>query len=169
MLLRVAMVVLTGEASTVTAASADVKAVRAMASGKWLFATNRTGNTFTLSRKGYYGKIGGHRIRRRRHRHRRRRQTFNRRRRRLAKPQAVVAVEEHLKHHSVKVGDWDSFCANLTRIERVAGSLHGYYCSPALAHQAHHKAMVKQAALAAIVKQVCRTRCELSFVCLPLC
>ena len=47
MLLRVAMVVLTGEASTVTAASADANAVRAMANGAPLVATNRTGNTFT--------------------------------------------------------------------------------------------------------------------------
>ena len=60
MLLRFAMMMLTGEASTVTAASADVKAVRAMASGKWLVATNRAGNTFTLSRKAYYGRMGGH-------------------------------------------------------------------------------------------------------------
>ena len=59
MLLRVAMVVLTGEASTVTAASADANAVRAMANGAPLVATNRTGNTFTLSRKGYYGRMGG--------------------------------------------------------------------------------------------------------------
>ena len=169
MLLRFAMMMLTGEASTVTAASADVKAVRAMASGKWLVATNRTGNTFTLSRKAYYGRMGGHRTRRRRHRHRRRRQTFNRRRRRLAKPKAVVDAEERLKDHSVKVGHWDTFCANLACIEEEAWVLHGYYCSPALAHQAHHKAMVKQAALAAIVKQVCGTRYELSFVCLPLC
>ena len=168
MLLRFAMVMLTGEASTVTAASADVKAVHAMANGAPLVATNRTGNTFTLSRKAYYGRMGGHRIRRRRHR-RRRQTAFNRRRRRLAKPQAVVDAERGLKRHSVKVGDWDTFCANLACIERVAGLLHGYYCSPALAHQAHHKAMVKQAALAAIVKKVRGTRCELSFVCSPLC
>ena len=163
------MVVLTGEVSTVTAASADANAVRAMANGDWLRATNRSGNVFKLSRKGYYGRMGGHRIRRRRHRHRRGRRTFNRRRRRLAKPMAVVAAERRLKDHSVKVGDWDTFCANLACIEREAEVLHGYYCSPALAHQAHHKAMVKQAALAAIVKQVCGTRYELSFVCLPLC
>ena len=168
MLLRVAMVVLTGEASTVTAASADANAVRAMANGAPLVATNRTCNTFTLSRKGYYGRMGGHRIRRRPHRHRRK-TAFNRRRRRLAKPQAVVDAERGLKRHSVKVGDWNTFCANLACIERVAGLLHGYYCSPALAHQAHHKAMVKQAALAAIVKKVRGTRCELSFVCSPLC
>ena len=169
MLLRVAMVVLTGEASTVTAASADANAVRAMANGAPLVATNRTGNTFALSRKGYYGGMEVHRIRRRRHRHRRGRRTFKRRRRRLAKPQAVVAAEEHLKDHSVKVGDWNTFRASLARIEKEAGVLHGYCCSPALAPQAHHKAMVKQAAVAAIVKQVCGTRCELSFVCLPLC
>ena len=64
MLLRVAMVVLTGEASTVTAASADANAVRAMANGAPLVATNRTGNTFTLSRKGYYGRMAGHNLRR---------------------------------------------------------------------------------------------------------